>query len=111
MSTSRITFGAVLSTIQSSANTVTNSLDAVNTAIGMATAFVTSAADNQRIRTIADKETFIEDLIREKAFEQSASSLKVTKFMAQSAEHAEFYTSAYNKYATLLRGTTDTTAP
>lgn len=110
MSTSRITFGAVLNTVQASATMVTNSLDAVNSCVGMATTFIQGAADNQRIRAIADKETFIEDLIREKSYEQAHSSLKVNKFITQSTDHKEFYSSAYTKYTTLLRGTTEAAA-
>ena len=103
MSTSRITFGAVLDTVQTTATTVTNVLDAANSSIGMVNTFITSAAENQKIRAIADKETFIEDLIREKAFEQSASTLRVNSFMSQSAEHKNAFQNAYNTYSTLLR--------
>lgn len=108
MSTSRLTFGAVLSTVQTTANTLTNVLDAANASIGMVNTFVTSAAENQQIRAIADKETFIEDLIREKSFEQANSSLRVSKFTQQSNQHKEYFETAYDKYSTLLRPQAET---
>lgn len=103
MSTSRLTFGAILSTVQTTANTVTNVLDAGNAAVGMLNAYVTQAADNQRIRQIADKETFIEDLIREKAMQQATQTLKINKFTSQSTEQSEAYEAAYATYQKLLR--------
>lgn len=108
MSTSRMTLGAVLSTVQSTANTLTNTLDAANSAVGMLNTFVNSAAENQRIRAIADKETFIEDLIREKSFEEAQSGLKVEKFIAQSSAHRTHYQGAYDKFTELLRRSEET---
>ena len=103
MSTSRLTFGAILSTVQTTANTVTNVLDAANAGVGMLNAYVTQAADNQRIRQIADKETFIEDLIREKAMQQATQTIKINKFTSQSAEQSKAYEDAYETYQSLLR--------
>ena len=64
MSTTRLSFGAVLGTVQSAATTLTSTLDTVTTAVGMATSFVTQAADNQRLRQIADKEDFVRSLTK-----------------------------------------------
>ena len=100
---SRITFGAMLNTVQSTANTLTATLDAANTSVGMLTSFVTAAADNQRIRQIADKETFLEELIQEKAVETTKSAIKVEKFIAQSVEHKKHFGSAYETFTKLLR--------
>ena len=99
----RLTFGALLNTVQATANTVTSTLDAANTGVGMLTSFVTAAADNQRIRQVADKEVFIETLIQEKSFEQAQAKLKVQKFCLQSKDHAEFYEQSYNVFTSLLR--------
>lgn len=103
MSTSRLTFGAVLSTIQTSANTVTATLDAANQGVGMLTAYVSEAASNQRVRQIADREVFLENLIREKAEERSAANIKVQKFCAQSSDHKSFYEASYATFTNLLR--------
>ena len=50
MATTRFTLGAALSAVSESAATITNTMTAVNTALGMANTFVNRAADNQRIR-------------------------------------------------------------
>lgn len=103
MSTTRLSFGAVLGTVQSAATTITASLDTVSTAVGMATSFVTQAADNQRLRQIADKEDFVENLIMEKAEQRSVAHLKAEKFISKSPDHARLYGAAYDKFTKLLR--------
>lgn len=50
MATTRFTIGAALSAVSESAATITNTMTAVNTALGMANTFVDRAAENQRIR-------------------------------------------------------------
>jgi hypothetical protein len=50
VATTRFTIGAALSAVSESAATITNTMTAVNTALGMANTFVNRAADNQRIR-------------------------------------------------------------
>ena len=103
MSTTRLSFGAVLGTVQSAATTVTTTLDTVAVAVGMATTFVTQAADNQRLRQIADKEDFVENLIMEKAEQRAISHLKAEKFVAKSSDHNRLYSAAYTKFTKLLR--------
>lgn len=103
MASSRLTFGALLDTVQTTANTVTNTLSAANKGVGILTAFVDKASTEQRIRHVADKEVFIENLIQEKAEERAMANLKVEKFIAQSADHRKHYQSAYEKFTSLLR--------
>ena len=103
MSTSRATFGALLSTVSTTANTVTKSLDVVTHAVSMASAFVQNAAQEQQLNILADKETFIEDLIRRKAKEQTDSTIAVQEFISLSKAHADAYESAYTKYTGILR--------
>ena len=50
MATTRFTLGAALSAVSESAATITNTMTAINTTLGMANTFVNRAADNQRIR-------------------------------------------------------------
>ena len=50
MATARFTLGAVLSAASETASTITNTMNAVNTAVGMANTFVSRAADNQKMR-------------------------------------------------------------
>lgn len=103
MSTTRLSFGAVLGTVQSTANAVTGALDAASAGIGMLNSFVTQAADNQRVRQIADKEDFVENLIMEKAEQRATAYLKVEKFCGKSPDHAKHYQGAYERFTQLLR--------
>lgn len=103
MSTTRLSFGAVLGTVQSAATTITATLDTVSTAVGMATSFVSQAADNQRLRQIADREDFVENLIMEKAEQRATAHLKAEKFIAKSADHAKHYEQSYRTFTKLLR--------
>lgn len=107
MSTTRLSIAAVLGTVHSAANTVTGTLDAVSVAVGMATSFVTQAADNQRLRQIADKEDFVENLISEKAQQRTEQLVKVDKFKSKSTGHAQAYDAAYQRFTQLLRDPAD----
>lgn len=103
MSTTRLSFGAVLGSVQSAATTVTATLDAATGAVGMLTAFVSKASDEQRIRHIADKEDFVENLILERAEQRALSAIKAEKFMAKSADHHKHFSDAYAEFQQLLR--------
>lgn len=103
MSTTRMSFGAVLGSVQSAATTITTTLDAATGAVGMLSAFVTKAADEQRIRHTIDKEDFIENLIIERTEMCATQALKLEKFISKSPEHAKHAKSAYDKYTRLLR--------
>ena len=50
MATARFTLGAVLSAASETASTITNTMSAVTTAVGMANSFVNRAAANQQLR-------------------------------------------------------------
>lgn len=103
MSSSRLTFGAILSTVTTTANTVTATLDAANKGVGILTAFVDKASSEQKLRHVADNEVFIENLIQEKSEERAIANIKVEKFIAQSPEHRKHYQGAYEKFTSLLR--------
>lgn len=103
MATSRLTFGAILSTVQTTATTITSSLEAANRGVGMLTAFVDKAAKEQKERHIADGESFLVNLINEKAIEDAQALLTVDKFLAQSARHAELFEQRHDVYTKLLR--------
>ena len=103
MSTARLTLGSILSTVNTTANTVTSTLDAVSSGIGMLNAYIDNAAQHQKARIAIDNEDFIESLIREKSQERTESTLRVQKYISQSPEHAKAYQEAYETYSKLLR--------
>ena len=99
---SRMTFGAVLATVQTTANTLTNTVSAINSAVGMANKFVTDAADRQVIRSKLDTAIFEKTLHQEKAQELAISRLTQKQFMAQSADHEQMYQSAFEELSSIL---------
>ena len=105
MSTARLTLGSVLSTVNTTATTVTSTLDAAGKAVGMVNAYIDNAASHQKARIAVDNEDFIESLIREKSQERTESTLRVQKYINQSQEHAKAYQEAYETYSKLLRPT------
>lgn len=105
MATARLTLGSILSTVNTTATTVTSTVDAAGKAVGMLNAYVENAASHQKARIAVDNEDFIENLIREKAQERTESTLRVQKYINQSQEHAKAYQEAYETYSKLLRPT------
>lgn len=105
MSTARLTLGSVLSTVNTTATTVTSTLDAAGKAVGMVNAYIDNAAQHQKARIAIDNEDFIESLVREKAQERTESTLRVQKYINQSQEHSKAYQEAYETYSKLLRPT------
>ena len=103
MATARLTLGSILSTVNTTATTVTSTLDAASKAVGMLNAYVENAAQHQKARIAIDNEDFIESLIREKSQERTESTLRVQKYINQSQEHAKAYQEAYETYSKLLR--------
>ena len=103
MATARLTLGSILSTVNTTATTVTSTVDAAGKAVGMLNAYVENAAAHQKARIAIDNEDFIENLIREKSQERTESTIRVQKYISQSTEHAKAYQEAYETYSKLLR--------
>jgi len=102
MANTRTTFGSLLGTVEKTATTVINVLDAANGGVSMLNAYVSKAANEQRVRHILDAEVFKENLIREVTYEEANSTLKVQKFCKQSPEHEAAYAASYEKFSNLL---------
>ena len=92
-----MTLGSVLAAVQTSANTISNTLNAANSAIGMVNTFVESAASNQKLRAKADSLNFEHRLIEEKSMETTLARLAIDDFCNQSAAHQSHYQSAYDE--------------
>lgn len=105
MPSTKVTFGALLGAVTSTANSVVAVLDVGNTLIEKGQLAATTSLKKQRFEVIAEEETFLENLIREKANEDAISALRVKEFCQQSADHNKMYESAYTRYQTLLRPT------
>ncbi len=94
MATTRFTIGAALSAVSESAATITNTMTAVNTALGMANTFVNRAADNQRIRYAMESIDQTKQIADELALEMVKRDDTVRKYVGDDSE----LQSAFNKY-------------
>lgn len=99
---SRMTLASVLAAVQTTANTATGALNAVNSAVGMANKFVTDAAQRQEVRSKLDMAIFERTLHQEKAQELATSRLAMEDFAKQSTAHAQAYQQAYDELASIL---------
>lgn len=98
---SRMTFAAVLGTIQTTANTVTATVDAANKGIGMLNKLVSDASARQAARSDYDMAIFVKTLHQEKTQELTESRLRIDQYIQQSPRHAELYAAAFNELATI----------
>ena len=102
MATSRVTVGAVLGAVETTATTLTNTLNALNMGVNMINASVKEASENQADQQKTDRKDFRDNLLREAAKAKSDANLKVIEYCKQSPKHAELYEAAYNEYAALF---------
>lgn len=102
----RMTLGAALGTVTTAANTLSATFDAANKGIGMINTFVSDAAENQRLRSIANKERFTEQLIEDFAMEDALRAIKIDDFCAD-ADKKRHFEERYYVYEALLRKKTD----
>lgn len=99
---SRMTLASVLAAVQTTANTATGALNAVNSAVGMANKYVTDAAQRQEVRSKLDMAIFERTLHQEKAQELAQSRINMENFAKQSAAHAAMYQQAYDELAAII---------
>ena len=94
MATTRFTLGAVMSAVSESAATITNTMSTVNTAVGMANAFVTKAAANQATRYTMEAHNTTHQIASELAMEITAREDAVLAYCNQDAAKL----ARYNKH-------------
>lgn len=98
---SRMTIGSILAAVQTTANTVTSTLDAANQGIGMLNRYVATAAAKQKIREEEDLVIFELTYQEEKARELAESRRSIREFRNQSTDHQVMYDAAYEELAKL----------
>ena len=94
MATTRFTLGAVLNTVAESAATLTNTVVTVNTAVSMANAFVTKAAQNQQTRYTMEAHNTVHQIASELAMEITAREDAVLAYCGNDAAKL----ARYNKH-------------
>ena len=102
MATSRVTVGAVLGAVETTATTLTNTLNALNMGVNMINASVKEASENQQDQQKIDRSTFRKNLLRESAQAETEANLKALAFCKTSKDHAALYETAYNEFASLF---------
>ena len=94
MATTRFTLGAVLNTVSESAAMLTNTVVTVNTAVSMANAFVTKAAQNQQTRYTMEAHNTVHQIASELAMEITAREDAVLAYCGNDAAKL----ARYNKH-------------
>ena len=101
MSTTRLTFGAVLGSVNAAAGTITSTLDTATKAVGMLNRFVSDAADKQALRSKVDMHEFKNVLVEQKAMEEATRKKAIEEFCKDST-NAKHYKAAYDRLAQLV---------
>ena len=99
---SRMTFASILGAVQTSANTITNTLQAANQGVGMLNKLVSDASHRQEVRSKLDNAIFAKTLHQEKAQELTESRLQVLQYCKQSTEHQTQYQSAFDELSAVM---------
>ena len=105
MATTRFTLGAVLNTVSKSAEMVTNTVVTVNTAVGMANAFVEKAAKNQRTRYIMEEHNTTHQIASEIAMEITAREDAVLAYCNGDANKLARYNAHHDALMALVANT------
>ena len=107
MATTRFTIGAALSAVSESAATITNTMTAVNTALGMANTFVNRAAENQRIRYAMESIDQTKQIADELALEMVKRDDVVRKYVGTDQAMQD----SFNEYHAQLMAAAAATKP
>lgn len=102
MATSRATLGSIFAAVQSTATTVTNTVQVLDTTVNGMNGFVEDKMERAAIRRKGTFATFKEQLHREVAQEEADSTLKVEEYMNKSESHKVAYNNAYSRIAAAL---------
>lgn len=102
-SSTRLTLGSILGTVNTTANVITSAVDVLGAGISMVTRYANDAATEQEKRSIINMGKLDEHLIREAAQSESLADLDIANFRAKSQKHDELYISNYEKFSNLLR--------
>lgn len=102
MATTRFTLGAVLNTVSESAAMLTNTVVTLNTAVGMANAFVTKAAANQQTRYVMEAHNTVHQIASELAMEITAREDAVLAYCANDATKLARYNAHHDDLLKLV---------
>lgn len=102
IATTRMTVGSLLGAVNEAATAVSSTFTAATRGIGMLNTYVTEAAENQRERTIVNRDQFRHRLIEEASMQEAQRRVAVLDFINTSDVNKELYSSAYSRLSKLL---------
>ena len=105
MATARSTVGSIFNSVGKAADTITSSLDAVTTGVGMINAYINEQAESQRIRILIDKERNATRLIEEAALEEAQRAEKIRSQIAKNPSFENDYNESVAKFHALVHAT------
>ena len=105
MATARSTVGSLFQSVSKTADTITATLDAVTTGVGMVNAYISEQAESQRIRILIDKERNVTRLIEEAALEEAQRAEKIRSLIAKNPAFENDYNESVTKLHALVHPT------
>lgn len=103
LSNTGMTIGSIFGAITTTANTVSNTLDAINNGVGMLNKVVTDASRRQNIDSIIDMDQYLENALVSKAQVETEQLVRVDAWLAESTERKVHYTKTYDRLAALFK--------
>lgn len=95
--TTRMTLGSVLGTVTDAANTVSTVLKTATLTVGMAHTYVEDAAIKQRMQSVAERDSFVEEVAISLAMKEAQRKKEVRDYCAQDPESANEFKLAYDR--------------
>lgn len=98
----RMTIGTLLGSVNEAANTVADTFSTATKAVGMVNNYVSTAAEKQRVRNKLELASFTNQLLEEKAMEDTVRRIKIEEF-CKDENNATYFQESYDKLAELLK--------
>jgi hypothetical protein len=102
-----MTIGSIFGAITTTANTVSNTLDALNNGVGMLNKVVTDASRRQAIDSVIDMDQYLENALVTKAQSETEQLVRVDAWLAESAPRKVHYENTYNRLSALFKDKTE----
>lgn len=100
-----LTLGSIFGAITTTANTISNTLDAVNNGVGMLNKVVTDASKRQTIDSVIDMDQYLHNALTSKAQSEAENLVKLDQWMNEDAGRKTHFTTTYDRLANLFNET------
>lgn len=103
VSNTGMTLGSIFGAITTTANTVSNTLDALNNGVGMLNKVVTDASKRQQIDSVIDMDQYLETALVSKAQAETEQLVRVDAWLAEDASRKAHFNKTYDRLAGLFK--------